>query len=67
MVVVTNREGRVFSRGSVEQPDCCFFGRFEQSVVSYSYVQTTLLTLFVQPSLYSVFSGGVIGNHRAEV
>jgi cobalt-zinc-cadmium resistance protein CzcA len=37
------------------------------TVVVGGLFSSTLLTLFVLPSLYSVFSGGVIGNHRAEV
>ena len=37
------------------------------TVVVGGLFSSTLLTLFVLPSLYSVFSRGVIGNHRAEV
>jgi len=37
------------------------------TVVVGGLFSSTLLTLFVLPSLYCVFSGGVIGDHSAEV
>jgi cobalt-zinc-cadmium resistance protein CzcA len=37
------------------------------TVVIGGLFSATLLTLFVLPSLHSVFSRGVIGNHGAEV